>query len=742
MYNFDKLQLTNFLLWDEQEFVFEKGITHIHGDNGSGKSLLFSSLLPLLYDENYLPKSARASLSFYNEYHEYDFTVFNLGKKTNRYEISIDNKEQKTERIADAKSIIAKHWSNNIQESLFTTTVSLSGLNRHPLSTGKPASRLDWIHETLAYASLLDSYIHDVDKQIKEAKENNTKYTLLRNQFDSMEVIEASPVDVKELRNEINSIVEEIKSLERKKTKVEYALSNKTDIPDVKPSKYSYKELKIKLEDLEAIIEDLEDKKSKFQTQKDLKTRILDLEGKSTGVKKQYKKSCLVASFKAVNPIKVAGILGIKIESLKNQIRESKISNELYEEQSSLRKFLKKHKNYDIPSINELKRKKERLSKAITLNNLSVSAHESGEEYCQVCGSSTKHSKKDLERIAKETEKLSNRLNKVELYLKIHKARSINLAEYIEVDELESKITKLNKVLHYANEYLSIKEKLNELPKLKDVQFDKNELKLAIQRKKTIEKQLIDAKVYKDVQKRMEDIQENEYFSKSKKELTKLINAIERKLSSLYEKQSDLNDDIINVETNSKLYEKYRRERKALKEQVLDLRKYNRDYKILTVLKKALGRDGFRTKRLESTLELFVDNLNDLAPLLWREPFKFEIETGPRKCEVIIHRNNKVGDAYTLSGSEQRRWQLLAGLAMLRLLPSNRRCNTIILDELEANLNQKSRHQMMQDFMPELQKTVPNVLIVSPLTTKELSLQPDRTYTVEKRNNKSKLIRG
>ena len=742
MYKFDKLQLTNFLLWQEQEFVFEQGITHIHGDNGSGKSLLFSSLLPLFYDENYLPKSARASLSFYNEYHEYDFTVFNLGKKTNRYEITIDGKEQKTERIADAKSIIEKHWSNNIQDSLFTTTVSLSGLNRHPLSTGKPASRLDWIHETLAYASLLDSYINGVDQQIKDAKENNTKYTLLRNQLDNMEVVEAPTTNVKELRSTLDSIVEEIKTLERKKTKVEYALSNKTDIPDTEPPKYSYKELKTKLDDVNSVISDLEDKKSKFQAQKEVKTRILGLEGKYTGVKKQYQKSCLDASFKAVNPTKVAGILHPKIERLKNQIRESKVSNELYEEQTSLRKFLKKHKNQDIQSKDELNRKKEKLTKTITLNNLSISAHKSGKEYCQVCGSSTKHSNEDLARITEETKKLESQLEKVELHLKIHKARTINLATYTEIDDLESQISKLNKILQYANEYLSIKEKLDDLPKLKDITFDKEKLESSLKRRKILEKQLIDAKVYRDIQKRMEGIQENEYFTKSKKELSKQVDKLERRLAGLYEKQSDLNSEIIKAETNSMLYEKYRRERRALKEQVLDLRKYSRDYKILTVLKKALGRDGFRTKRLESTLELFVDNLNDLAPLLWREPFKFEIETGPRKCEVVIHRNNKVGDAYTLSGSEQRRWQLLAGLAMLRLLPSNRRVDTVLLDELEANMNVKSRHQMMQDFLPELQKTVPNVIIVSPLTTKELSLQPDIAYTVEKRNSKSKLIRN
>jgi len=741
MYNFDKLTLTNFLLWEDQEFVFEKGITHVHGDNGSGKSLLFSSLLPLFYDENYLPKSARASLSFYNEHHEYDFTVFNYGKKTNRYEITIDNKEQKTERIADAKSLIQKHWSNNIQESLFSTTVSLSGLQRHPLSTGKPASRLDWIHETLAYASLLDSYINDVDDRIKEAKENNTKYTLLRNQFDNMEVVEKPSVNSKALKQQIDYILEDIRNHEKEKNKIEYAINN-TKYTEIKLPKYSYKEIKNKLETVSLELDRQQANKELFLRQKDVKTKISRFSVQLQGVKKQYQKYCLDAGIKVIEPSKQADILGLRIERLKNQIDESESINELYEEQKSLRKFIKKYESTDIRSIKRLLTIKEKIQSELTLNRLSVSAHDSGEDYCLTCGSTIKHSKDDLKRIKSLIKKDEESIKLIDLELKIHKARSTPLVEYVDVSELKSTIDKLKEIRQKAKEYQSIKAKIDELPSVVEIKYNKDRHESLIHRKKILDKMLIDAKVHRDIEKQMKNVKENEYFSKPKKELSKLLSKTESKLASLYDKQRALNDEIIKAETNSMLYDKYRRERKILKEQVLSLRKYNRDYKILTVLKKALGRDGFRTKRLESTLELFVDNLNDLAPLLWREPFKFEIETGSRKCDVIIHRNNKVGDAFTLSGSEQRRWQLLAGLAMLRLLPSNRRCNTIILDELEANLNLRSRHQMMQDFIPELNKTVDNVIIVSPLSTKELTLKPDIAYIVEKRNNKSRLIRS
>src|SRR5690606_9421938 len=136
-------------------------------------------------------------------------------------------------------------------------------------------------------------------------------------------------------------------------------------------------------------------------------------------------------------------------------------------------------------------------------------------------------------------------------------------------------------------------------------------------------------------------------------------------------------------------YSKYRKDRTTLIETATPLKRAHKDNQLLAIAKKALGRDGFRTRRLESTMELFVNNLNEFVPLLWNEPFKFEIEIGKRKCDIIAHRNNKSGVVSTISGSEKRRWQLLSALAMLRLLPANRRCDTIILDELEANLDER-----------------------------------------------------
>lgn len=751
MFIFEKLLLSNFLLWEEQEFNFEPGVTFIHGSNGTGKSLLFSSLLPLMYDESYLPKGGRSSLQFHNQQHDYDFTVFNHGKKTNRYEISIDGKEQKTERIADARRIIDKHWSNNIQESLFTTTVSLSGLNRHPLSTGKPASRLEWLNETLAYASILDSYIDDVNKQIKTAREDSVKYSVISDQLTKLDKPELPSRKPSDIKTELDSILEEIKSLEELKHKLTYAQNNKSRIKNtVAKPKHSLKEYKNKFENLATKLDKAISKLNKYESVEKQVESYNKSKDKLNALKTTYKELCDSYKVKVVSPQDNIKKLAKKIREIQETIENNKKVQEQYEEQESLRKFLNKYKNKDVPyTEKEITKKIEKITKEIYLNKLIVKSHKSGDEHCSVCGSSLKNHHKNYKEVEKDIVDQEKQLSKLELQQKLIKARKITLIDVSGLNlETNSKVLKQYKeIIFVAEKYINFKEQFDESSLSKEdlelTRLNKKKLKEVVSNIGVLhtkaQKQYIDAKIYYNTQKELQNIEVNEYFDKTEEQLDTLLEKNFKKLSKLYSKQQELNTELIQAETSIALFKKYKKEKQELLSNKEEYKAANTDFRILNILKKALGRDGFRTKRLESTIELFVDNLNDLAPLLWKEPFKFEVEIGSRKCNLIVHRKGKAGDSLNLSGSEQRRYQLLAGLAMLRLLPDNRRCNTIILDELEANLNEYYRHMMMKDFIPELLKTVPNVIIISPLTLKEIQLSPDRMYTVVCKNNRSKL---
>jgi DNA repair exonuclease SbcCD ATPase subunit len=741
MYNFDTLQLVNYLLWDDLEFKFEEGITYITGENGSGKSTLFSSLGPLLYNTDFVPKNSRATLSLHTAKNNYDFTVLNSGKSRNRYEAAIDGKQQKAERIDDGRRIIEKHFGTNIQESLFKTTMFINGRKEHPLAEGKPADRLDWVHETLAYASILDAYLDRVDSKMKAAKDDSIRYGMTVDQIKGLSSVEEPTEDVEELRQKAAKITKKIRELEKQKSTAEYALRYKESVTDT--PKISVKEAQATYDKYNTLYMRLLKQKEQFDTQQERIEQRDKVRSKLTDFKQEYKSLCKKLKQPMINPKNMRKIAEDSLEKAEKFLVKAREDNETYEEQSDLRAFLSKHRDRTIKdSRKDIKSKLDKVEKQYHVTQLMINAHESGDEHCSVCGSDFKNSNHNVKELKTTNKKRSERIKQYQLDLKIIKARSEDvISQKKDLDELKEQVTFCKKMRDVCTSYLQTLQQaktFNDIAEVESVDSDK--LNKVERKYKVAQKTLVQAQTDRSILKRFEDIEQNEYASKTKKELRDLVESFDNSIRALYKKQRVINDNLINTETTAALYKKYRRDKRDLLDKAKELSTAARDYKLLAVAKKALGRDGFRTKRLQSTLELFVDNLNDLAPLVWKKPYKFEIITGPRKCDAIVHRNGQVGTAQSLSGAEQRCWQAVAALAMLRLLPDNRRCNTIILDEIDANTDEHVRQRLMSDLLPEIQKTVPNVIIISPRSTKELFIQADRSYKVVSKGSRSKLI--
>lgn len=727
------MHLTNYLLWEDVEFTFEEGITHVYGKNRSGKSLLFSPLSPMLYDTAPIPKNARATLSANVGKHEIDLSVFNNAKARNRFELVVDGRAQNTETIDASKTLISKFITNNLQQSIFDTTVNISGLGKHPLAEGKPSTRLDWVHETLAYASQLDAYEEMVESKLKEVKEDSIKFKLVDAEYNELEVVEKPIETAEELSKKLDNAANIIKSLEKKVRFIEQALDTpeKMDKP-----KFSVEECEERLQAVNKEVRQHERNKEAVKEYKQHVKRFGKLEKRKEKRKNQYIALCEESGRKAISPKKAIKKLRDKNEILSTKLHNAKANNELYEEQAEIRKLAKGHAQWGNKEAYTSRLKD--LRDRIAVNTKIIESHKSGKQHCEMCGSNLRASKEHIAKVQEDLEKYTKRYDTLEHEYEVYKARNTRLVKLVDVGHLKEEIDFNKRLIVSAEEYLEVANNVVETPP--KVDYSKEEHKKAVSKQKNLENHLLDAKTYEKLSNKISKVDEdNPFIGKPKEKLEKSLRKTSSELSKTRREQRDLNDRMINARTQTILYSKYKENKKKLHATRKTLYRASKDHAILQVLRKALGRDGFRTKRLESTLELFVDNLNSLAPLIWDEPFKFDIETGPRKCNLVIHRNKVAGDAFTTSGSENRNLQLLAALAMLRLLPDNRRCDTIILDELEANMDAPSRHRMMRDFLQEVQKTVPKVIVVSPLTRQELGLTPDHAYIVTKKNAKSRL---
>ena len=734
MYQFKSLQLTNYHLWHDLEFKFEEGLTFVSGRNRSGKSLLFSSIPSILYDLDPVPQNARATLSIADNSHEYAFTAFNQSSKRNKFELSIDGRSQKTETISAARNLIEEHFCQNIQSGLFETTGSVSGLTEHPLArkNSKTAERLDWIHETLAYAGILDAYLDRVERQIKSTRDDSVRFNVLKDQIDRLEVVEKPNIDAEAIKDEIQELSGKIRILEQKERLIEQALSVKVD--KAQKPELSLEKAQQKLEQAESTLSELRRLKPLFESYADDLARYEQYQQKKNKAKAAYKDACDAAKLKAKNPADVD--FDEDLAELRRQIKDASRNNSLYDQQTEARKLAQTEVDLTFDSEKEFKQKIRQLSETITIASSQIKFIEGDSKHCPMCGSSKSHVH-DKDQLIEQRKSAKKKLDILEREYEIWQARQQTFVEKINIEKIERRIERLEAVQRCAQAFVALSERSVEQPE--KVDFDPEQLKTAKQRVEKYSKAVIDAKAFEQSLQAVVPT-DNMYLGKNRNKLKALLEKTRDELSDLSSRTTKLSDDIVSARTSEALYVRYKQTKKGLVEAARPLKQANSDNRLLLITKKALGRDGFRAKRLEKTLELFVHNLNEFAPLIWDEPFKFEIQTGPRRCDVIAHRNNKHGTTTTFSGSEKRCWQALAALAMLRLLPSNRRMDTIILDELDANMDAFGRAKLIQDFIPELQKTVPKVVVVSPLTKKELGITPDRAFLVEKRRAKSQLI--
>jgi DNA repair exonuclease SbcCD ATPase subunit len=211
------------------------------------------------------------------------------------------------------------------------------------------------------------------------------------------------------------------------------------------------------------------------------------------------------------------------------------------------------------------------------------------------------------------------------------------------------------------------------------------------------------------------------------------------KMELLSEKTMHVGEQLQELRVRRSRYNDTLRRNKEIQDEIAPLERSIRKIRPLRALKDAFSRSGIVLTAMNDVIEHLLQELNDLVPRLIGEQFRIDIVTGPRKLNVMIERNGVVGSLRTLSMSEQRCWQLLFATAMIRILPNNMLVDTIILDELESNMDEHNRKLYTTEFLPYLQTLVSKVIVISPLIRGELSMQPDRAFLVEKKNKVSSL---
>lgn len=163
------------------------------------------------------------------------------------------------------------------------------------------------------------------------------------------------------------------------------------------------------------------------------------------------------------------------------------------------------------------------------------------------------------------------------------------------------------------------------------------------------------------------------------------------------------------------------------------------DYPIYEALIEAFSNKGLKLLVIQSIARIIESNMNKYAPLLFSEPFRFEFKVEANNFHILAHRNygkrQVPSDVRNLSGAESRFFSFLLPLSILPLIPSDRRCNLLVMDEPTANLDENAVEMFINFFIPKLRTIIPSIVIITPQDRERFS--DAREITVTKRGGQS-----
>ena len=210
-----------------------------------------------------------------------------------------------------------------------------------------------------------------------------------------------------------------------------------------------------------------------------------------------------------------------------------------------------------------------------------------------------------------------------------------------------------------------------------------------------------------------------------------------RRVTELQAEVSGFEAQMAAREKAGEILRNLRQKRTAMQEEL-------KDVEVVEILSNAYNSNkGVKQLQINALCRELEAKVNKYAQYLFIEPYTFEFDLGTQ-FQIIVTR--KLGnetmssDVRTLSGSEAPMFDLTLALALISFLPPSRRCNLMILDELDAKFGPDATQTFLR-FLPILNKAIPHVIVITPKTDTNYG-DTARYFTVVKKGSVSRIIEG
>jgi hypothetical protein len=218
---------------------------------------------------------------------------------------------------------------------------------------------------------------------------------------------------------------------------------------------------------------------------------------------------------------------------------------------------------------------------------------------------------------------------------------------------------------------------------------------------------------------------------------------LEDKIQRLQDKLREVSATLPQMYAQKLAHNRVRQRQKEIKQDLTDISTQTRDLPVWKLLQKAYGNaDALKTRVLKHLADQLERAVNQHASLLFPEPIKFEFQVqGSAKFAILATRevknNLSTCDVRHLSGAESKSFNLLVMLSVLTLIPSSRRTNIVVLDEMTANMDDARKTLFLEEFLPTLNQIVPHIIVITPGTE---IIPGAREITVTKTGQTAELV--
>ena len=165
---------------------------------------------------------------------------------------------------------------------------------------------------------------------------------------------------------------------------------------------------------------------------------------------------------------------------------------------------------------------------------------------------------------------------------------------------------------------------------------------------------------------------------------------------------------------------------------------------------KAYGPKGLRVKRLSDVMGLVMQRLPFYTSILFRERgLSFSCSVESDSIEIIAHRLEFDGekeiefthDIGAFSGGESKLMSIALMLTLASCVPSKKKANILVLDEIDAHLDMESQSRFVNDLLPALRDQYESLFVISHSSEVQQAAIYDQVWEVTKDQHTSSVIR-